>query len=72
MEQSKKGASAMGRKRPFAAAVGVGCEESVAMPVVCRFRFDGQTATLPFFLLKCMKSRTGRLDSGGRCKFEGR
>ena len=61
----------MRRKRLFAAAVGVGREESVALPVVCQFRFDGQTA-LPFFLLKYMKSRTGRLNSGGRCEFEGR
>ncbi len=51
MEQLKKGASAMRRKRLFAAAVGVGREESVALPVVCQFRFDGQVA-LPFFLLE--------------------
>ena len=62
----------MRRKRLFAAAVGVGREEGVALPVVCQFRFDGQTAALPFFFLKYMKSRTGRLNSGGRCEFEGR
>ena len=42
----------MRRKRLFAAAVDVGREESVALPVVCQFRFDGQTAARPFFLLK--------------------
>ena len=39
-------------KRLFVATVGVGREESVAVPVVCQFRFDGQTAALPFFLLE--------------------